>query len=170
MCFKYSKSCLHPFVNTGPIKDNTNNLIDCDLGKAELFSEFFHSVYTLNDNSSPIFASRTYSVMPNPIFTIADVKHALMDTKSSTSCGPDGGPPLFLEMFPELNEPLCSLFNMSIQQDCVPKVWKIAKVIPIFKGKGSMLEVQNYRPIGLTNIYCKTLERLVRIKIMSYLE
>ena len=32
-----------------------------------------------------------------------------------------------------------------------------------------MLEVKNYRPISLTNIYRKTLERLVRSKIMSYL-
>ena len=104
--FNYSKSRLHPFVNIEPIKDNTNNLIDCDLGMAELFSKFFHSVYTLDDNSSPIFANRTYSVMPNPIFIVADVKRALMDTKSSTSCGPDGVPSLFLKMFPELSEPL----------------------------------------------------------------
>ena len=108
--------------------------------------------------------------MPNPIFTGADVKRALMDTKSSTSCGPDGIPPLFLKMFPELSEQLCSLFNMTIQQGCVPKMWQIAKFIPIFKGKGSMLEVKNYRPISLTSFYCKTLERLVRSKIMSYLE
>ena len=46
--FNYSKFRLHPFVNIGPIKDNTNNLIDCDFGKAELFSEFFHSVYKLD--------------------------------------------------------------------------------------------------------------------------
>ena len=167
--FNYSKSRLHPFVNTGPIKENTNNLIDCDLGKAELFSEFFHSVYTLDDNSSPIFANRTYSVMANPIFIVADVKRALMEIKSSTSCYPDGVPSLFLKMFPELSEPLCSLFNMSIQQGCVPKVWKIAKVILIFKGKCSMLEVKNYRPISFTNVYCETFERLVRSKIMSYL-
>ena len=90
--------------------------------------------------------------------------------KSSTSCGPAGVPSLFLKMLPELSEPLCSLFNMSIQQGYVPKVWKIAKVILIFKGKGSMLEVKNYRLISLTNVNCKTLERLVRNKIMSYLE
>ena len=82
--------------------------------------------------------------MPNPLFTVADVKRALTVTKSSTSCGPDGVPLLFLKMFPELSEPLCNLYSMSIQQGCVPKVWKIAKVRPIFKGKGSMLEVKNY--------------------------
>ena len=59
---------------------------------------------------------------------------------------------------------------MSFQQGCVPKGWKIAKVIPIVKGKGSMLEVKNYRQISLTNVYCETLERLVCSKIMSYLQ
>ena len=33
-----------------------------------------------------------------------------------------------------------------------------------------MLEIKNYRPISLTNVNCKTLKRLVRNKIMSYLE
>ena len=108
--------------------------------------------------------------MPNPIFTVADVKRALIETKISTSCGPNGVPPPFLKMFPALSEPLCNLFNMSIQKDCVPKMWKITKVIFIIKGKGSMLEVKNHRPISLANVYCKTLERLVRSKIMSYLE
>ena len=44
---------------------------------------------------------------------------------------------------------------MSIQQSCVPKAWKVAKVIPIFKGNSSMLEVKNYRPINLTNVTVK---------------
>ena len=59
---------------------------------------------------------------------------------------------------------------MSIQQGCVLKVWKIAKVIPLFKGKGSMLEIKNYQLISFTNAYCKILGRLVRSRISSYLE
>ena len=30
---------------------------------------------------------------------------------------------------------------MSLQQGCVPKAWKTAKIVPIFKGKESTLEV-----------------------------
>ena len=149
---------------------STNNLIDCDLGEAEFLSEFFHSVCTHDDKNTPIFANRTGSVMPTPIFTVADVKLTLTETKSSTSCGPDGVSPLFLKKFPELSELLFNLFNMFIQQGCVSRVWKSAKVILIFKGKGSMLEVKNYRSISLTSVNSKTLERLVLSKIMSYLK
>ena len=77
---------------------------------------------------------------------------------------------IFLKKFPELCVPLCDLFNMSIQQGIVPKAWKIANVIPIFKGKGSALDVKNYRPISLTNVFCKTLEKLIRNRIIEYLE
>ena len=149
------------------MKNNSNNLIDCDLGKAEFFSEFFRGIYTHDNKNFPIFANRTDSVMPTPVFTIADVKQMLLKIKSSTSCGPDDVPPLFIKKFSELSEPLCNLFNKSIQQGYVLKVWKIAKVIPIYKDKGSMLEVKNYRPISLrpTNIYYKTMERLVHSKL-----
>ena len=59
---------------------------------------------------------------------------------------------------------------MSLQQGCVPKAWKTANIVPIYKGKGSTLEVNNYRPISLTNVFCKTLERLIRGSIVSHLE
>ena len=65
--FSYSKSPLHPFVNTRPIKDNTNNLIECDLGKAELFSEFFYfyslqmsNVLSWKEKAPPLVALMTF--------------------------------------------------------------------------------------------------------------
>jgi hypothetical protein len=43
-----------------------------------------------------------------------------------------------------------------------PKAWKLANVIPIYKKKGSRSTVTNYRPISLTCIACRVLERLIR--------
>jgi hypothetical protein len=129
-------------------------------------------VYTIinDDNNSPVFGKRTNSVLPTPIFTPPEVRKVLAESNSSSSCGPDGCPPIILKKFPELCTPLCDLFNMSLQQGSVPKAWKVAKVIPIYKGKGSALDVKNYRPISLTNVFCKTLERLIRGKIVSFLQ
>ena len=163
--FNYSNSRLHPFVSSGPMKDNGNNLIDCDLGKAEFFSEFFHTVCTYDDNNSPIFASRTDSIMQTPIFTVAHVKRTLIEKKSSTSCGPDGVAHFFLKKFPELNEPLRNLFNISIQQVCVPQVMENRKLIPLYEGKGSMLEVKNNLAISLTNFTVKPWRDLFAAKL-----
>ena len=59
---------------------------------------------------------------------------------------------------------------MSLVQSYNPATWKVAHVTPIYKGKRSVLDITNYRPINLTNVFCKTFERLIRGKIMSHLE
>ena len=108
--------------------------------------------------------------MPTPIISVTDIRKSLTASSTSISCGPDGIPPLLLKKFSELCSPLCDLFNMSLQQGCVPKAWKTAKIVPIYKGKGSTLKVNNYHPISLTNVFCKTLERHIRGSIVSHLE
>ena len=59
---------------------------------------------------------------------------------------------------------------MSIRQQAVPQAWKLANVVPIYKGTGSKLDVSNYRPISLTNVFCKLMEKLVRKSIVEHLE
>ena len=49
---------------------------------------------------------------------------------------------------------------MPRQQDCEPKAWKTANIVPIYKSKGSTLEVNNYRPISLTNVFVRHLKSL----------
>lgn len=46
---------------------------------------------------------------------------------------------------------------------------KKAKVTPIFK-KGSRTSANNYRPVSLTSILCKTMETLIRNKIMEHMK
>ena len=55
-----------------------------------------------------------------------------------------------------------------MQVSKVPSEWKQALVSPIFK-KGSKKAPGNYRPVSLTCIVCKVMEKLVRIKIVQHL-
>ena len=168
--FNYARSRMHPSHRIGPIKhpDGTTTINNTE--RADLFNNFFYSVFVPNDGNSPLFRPRTDKAMPTPIFSVTDIRKSLTASSTSISCGPDGIPPLLLKKFPELCFPLCDLFNMSLQQGCVPKAWKTANIVPIYKGKGSTLEVNNYRPISLTNVFCKTLERLIHGSIVSHLE
>ena len=43
-----------------------------------------------------------------------------------------------------------------------------ANIVPSFK-KGNKLEASNYRPISLTSIVCKLMERIIRDEIMNHL-
>jgi hypothetical protein len=108
--------------------------------------------------------------MSLPVFSSDEVRHALLSSKNSSSCGPDGCPAKLLKLFPELCVPLTNIFNMSVQQQAIPDAWKLANVVPIYKGKGSKLDVTNYRPISLTNVFCKLMESLIRKKVVDFLD
>ena len=52
----------------------------------------------------------------------------------------------------------------------VPEQWKEANVTAIFMKKGSQCEPGNYRPVSLTSQIGKIFERLIRDKIVKFLE
>ena len=64
---------------------------------------------------------------------------------------------------------LVYLFNLSLSTNIFPQKWKIATVVPLFKG-GNQKDVGNYRPISLLPLPGKLLERIVHNKLSRYLE
>ena len=64
--------------------------------------------------------------------------------------------------------PLTLIFQKSLETGEVPNEWREANVSPIFK-KGSKLEPANYRPVSLTSVVCKTIESIIKDRIMAYL-
>ena len=64
--------------------------------------------------------------------------------------------------------PLFHIFNLSFTTGVVPVQFKMAKVIPIFKA-GDKSSMDNYRPISLLSSFSKILEKLVALRIMSFL-
>ena len=69
-------------------------------------------------------------------------------------------PRILLALEDKLTRPLTHIFNNSAETGIIPEDWKSANVTSIDK-KGSKQEPANYRPINLTFIVCKTMERLV---------
>ena len=64
---------------------------------------------------------------------------------------------------------LTHMFNMSLQYAYVPSDWKRARVTPLYKGKGSKHEKNNYRPIAVIGHIAKIFERCVQRQLMHYL-
>ena len=79
---------------------------------------------------------------------------------------------LLKEIAPYIIKPLYKLLNRSIRTGTVPKSFKKAKVIPVYKGKdsGSQFEYGNYRPISLLQSLSKVLEKLVDAQVRNYLK
>ena len=58
---------------------------------------------------------------------------------------------------------------MSLNRGKLPRDWKCANITPVYKNGGKEY-VSNYRPISLTSLVVKTLEKLVTRHIMAHLE
>ena len=69
----------------------------------------------------------------------------------------------------EISEPLCELFNSSLEQGIFPSTMKLSNVIPLHKGK-SHDAPENYRPISLLVTISKVLEKLVYKRVYSFLD
>ena len=98
-----------------------------------------------------------------------EVLKLLKDLDASKSMGPDNINPFLLKSMAEVFvKPLTLIFQKSVPSGTVPSAWKEARITPIFK-TGSKTEPSNYRPVSLTPIICKTLEKVVRKSIINHL-
>ena len=65
---------------------------------------------------------------------------------------------------------ICKFINASIVSKCVLKDWKISRITPIYKGKGSMEDLGNYRPISVISHIGKVVEKEIQKQIMKFLD
>ena len=60
------------------------------------------------------------------------------------------------------------MFTLSLEEGVVSLKWKEANIIPLFK-KRSRSKSENYRPMSLTSVICKLLERLIKDHLVDFL-
>lgn len=140
--------------------------------KADLLNKFFHSVFISESDTDnlPNFVTRTNQTLENVEITETIVKKHLNKIKESKSQGSDGiHPKLIKETVTSITKPVTKIYTKSMEESKLPQIWKVANITPIHK-KGPKTDVSNYRPISLTSIICKTMERIVRDTLMDYME
>ena len=91
-----------------------------------------------------------------------------ISVNSSKSVGHDNIHARFIkEIACELALPVYILFNKSLSEGDLPQIWEMAYVSCIFKS-GDRTRACNYRPISLTSLFCRLLEKVVRTAMMSF--
>ena len=65
---------------------------------------------------------------------------------------------------------LAFIFNRSLEEGIFPDNFKIARICPIYKGKGSKSDPDNYRPISVLSVVARLFEILVHDQLLNYLE
>ena len=136
-----------------------------------MLSDFFNSVFTKEETDNiPTLPKREFkNWLAHICVTKESIKKKLMQLKISKAPGPDHlHPRLLKELNEEISLPLEKIFNQSLKQGYLPKIWKVGEISAIFK-KGNRRIAGNYRPVSLTSIVCKILETLVREKIIQHM-
>lgn len=104
---------------------------------------------------------------PYPMpFIERDVYHQLTSCKIGKAPGPDGITGRLLKTCTlELAPVLFSLYSKSFLSG-IPNIWKTSVIVPVPK-KPRPSELKHYRPVALTSIIAKCLEKLILNAILS---
>ena len=164
--YAYVRSKKNVQDKVGPLEDSAGNIISQGFLMAEDLNGYFSSMFTKEDISSlPVADAKFQGAKSDYLGPLVVIK-AMKDNKSP---GVDGIPPkLLMETVEQISIPLARVFNLSLKEGVVPFEWKEANIIPLFK-KGSRNKSENYRPVSLTSVICKLLEKLIKDHMVDFL-
>ena len=162
-----TKSGIYPLLES--VNDENSIKFD-DYDKAEILQNQFCSVFTEEpDGDLPSFTSRTEKEV-EIFLTVEMVRKEVTSLDVNKAIGPDELHPRMLkELVDYITVPLFIIMKKTLINGCIPTDWKLANVSPIFK-KGAKNLAENYRPISLTSIVCRLLEKIVKCQIMDHLK
>ena len=103
-----------------------------------------------------------------PEISIHDIHMAIKHIRIGSAPGDDSVPPWYVKYFEKyLLLPLCTMFNKSLRTGYLPSQWKRAIVCPIPKVSNAR-EMNDLRPISLTSVFAKILEKVVLKKSHTF--
>ena len=77
-------------------------------------------------------------------------------------------PRILKECGPNLASALTKLFKLSLKSGTLPTSWKEGTVTPLYKG-GDRHQPSSFRPITLTSLICRLMEKIIKEAIIQYL-
>ena len=139
--------------------------------KAETLNKYYAKVFTRSEVEPPRPRDKTTHRLEKIDITKEKVESVISLLKEDAAPGPDELPPrLIRELKDELSGPLTTLFRASMKAKKIPDEWREASITPIYKQKGSKADPGNYRPVSLTNVVGKLMERIVKNEMTEYVE
>ena len=174
--YSYAKQFSKKRRNISMLFDENNNICSNPKDIANILQRQFTSVFSdpsKTDIPSALFDSPAIDHQFNDEmleFTISDIIEAIQDIKPNAAAGPDEIPVCLLKKCKEtLAVPIHILWSYSMTIGKVPDFYKSSYISPLHK-KDSRALPGNYRPISLTSHIIKIYERVLRKKLVEYLE
>ena len=102
---------------------------------------------------------------------IKEIREAIKSLKNGKAAGPDKIPNKVIKLgIDHLGPHFCDLFNAVLLQGTTPSSWGDGITHIIYKGKGEVTELSNYRGITITNTIYKTFTSILNKRITTLVE
>lgn len=153
------------------IKDGDGDLVWETSQVAGRWKEYFEGIYG-EVAVQPTAINNVIFSIQNPVikdvFSAAEVSKAISILKNGKSAGVDRISGEMIKYGPqEICDRLVKLFNTCFGRGEVPSDFKKAVIVPVYKGKGSKSECQNYRGISLLSVVGKLYGRLLINRVID---
>ena len=162
-------------MGIGPLIDAAGKIIACPVKMASMLVHQYSTVFSTPKEplKSPqeIFDDQEMGGgLFDFEFTEDDLIEAISEISPSSAAGPDRFPAILLKQCKHvLTSPLRMIWRKSLDLGVVPRSLKTAHIIPIYKG-GCRGTPKNYRPVALTSHLIKIFEKVLRKKVVKYME
>ena len=134
--------------------------------KADMFNKFFFDQFSEGSNYDIDICFQSDNNFDID-FNTDKVRDILRNLDCNKAQGPDNIHGVILKTCANsLALPHSILFQLIYNTGILPAEWKRANIVPVFK-KGVRKNIENYRPISLTCISVKVMERIIYDKLFS---
>ena len=170
--FSYAKRFAKVASNIGPLKDKDGIIHQDPKTMADILQRQYVSVFSdpsSPDLKDPKFAPSEFCI-EDINFSTEDIIDAIneIDPYSATS-----DQDILAKVIKECKENICVpidiIWKRSFHSETIPPACKTQFISPIFK-KGYRTYPENYRPISLTSHFIKIFERVIRQRMVKFLE
>jgi len=173
------------------LRDKEGNVQLKDEANAKTLNEYFTSVFTKEDDADVLImneaAEQLYGSPPNDPFNyVGPTANEFLDV-DSIDCSEEVVKALLKDINPNksnidecihprilkecansLAKPISIIYRRSLDSGTVPSLWKDGTVTPLHKG-GSRHDACQFRPVTITSLLCRILEKIVKKSWVSHL-
>ncbi|KER19695.1 hypothetical protein T265_11599 [Opisthorchis viverrini] len=138
---------------------------------SEVYREHYACLCSaLASSSHPLLSRRCYEQpLTDLVFTVEDIGQLLHKINPFCALGPHEVHPRILEETSStLANHLHMVFRQSLDEGCLHFAWKETFVTPIYK-TSDRLSPGSCRPISLTSVLCKVMERILKQPVLDHL-
>lgn len=147
-----------------------DRICETDRSQARAFLDIFAAKHRAHGPGPPTQWVFSASASPPSPFTMAELQEALTRQRHSGAGGIDGVPAQVIPYFTQnVLTALLALANRCLAEGTVPASWLCGEVVPVPKEGKDHKVPEGYRPVTLTSVLSRVVERLFVRRMMASL-